>query len=455
MADADQSAALRPAILHVDLDSFFASVEVLDDPGLRGKPVIVGGDGARGVVASCTYEARQRGVHSAMSSIEAKRRCPDAVFVHGRFSRYEELSTSFHDVLASATPHVESLGLDEAFLDVTGSVALLGTPAEIAFGLRERVCAELSLSCCVGVARKKLFAKLASRRAKPVATASGITEGAGVVVTLPEGEPGVLASLRLRDLWGVGPATAAKLERLGVTSVAELASIDADLLAGHLGRSSAERLTELARGIDERPVESSQETKSIGHEETFAVSVTSHDELRRHARRMGGAVARALRDATLRARCVTLKVKFDDFTSITRSHTVDFGVDDDEVVAQLAAHLVDDVPFRGGIRLCGVSCSSFERGDAAVQLAFTLADPIDARRVVDVEARHRQGDLAALRGAIDELRRRHGASAVATVAELGKDGLTVEPRRREDAWGPAGSGDGSRDEERDARVSER
>jgi DNA polymerase IV len=454
MADADQSAALRPAILHVDLDSFFASVEVLDDPSLRGKPVIVGGDGARGVVASCTYEARQRGVHSAMSSIEAKRRCPDAVFVHGRFSRYEELSTSFHEVLHSATPLVESLGLDEAFLDVTGAVALLGTPAEIALGIRERVRTELSLSCCVGIARKKLFAKLASRRAKPVATASGIAEGAGVVVTLPEDEAGVLASLRLRELWGVGPATAAKLERLGVTSVAELASIDADLLAGHLGRASADRLTELARGIDERPVESSQQTKSIGHEETFAVSVTSHDELRRHARRMGGAVARALRDATLRARCVTLKVKFDDFTSITRSHTVDFGVDDDEVVAQLAAHLVDDVPFRGGIRLCGVSCSSFERGDAAVQLAFTLADPIDARRVVDVEARHRQGDLAALRGAIDELRRRHGAAAVATVAELGKDGLTVEPRRREDAWGPAGGGDESGDE-RDARVSER
>lgn len=455
MADADQSAALRPAILHVDLDSFFASVEVLDDPALRGRPVIVGGDGARGVVASCTYEARQRGVHSAMSSVEAKRRCPDAVFVHGRFSRYEELSRSFHEVLASATPLVESLGLDEAFLDVTGSVALLGTPAEIAFGLRERVAAELSLSCGVGVARKKLFAKLASRRAKPVATAKGIAEGAGVVVTLPEDEPGVLASLRLRDLWGVGPATAAKLERLGIASVAELASIDADLLAAHLGRASADRLTELARGIDDRPVQSSQETKSIGHEETFAVSVTSHDELRRHARRMGGAVARALRDATLRARCVTLKVKFDDFTSITRSHTVDFGVDDDEVVAQLAAHLVDDVPFRGGIRLCGVSCSSFEHGDAAVQLAFTLADPIDARRVVDVEARHRQGDLAALRGAIDELRRRHGSSAVATVAELGRDGLSVEPRRREDAWGPAGDAEASGDDARDARVSER
>ena len=433
----DQSAALRPAILHVDLDSFFASVEVLDDPTLRGRPVIVGGDGARGVVASCTYEARQRGVHSAMSSVEAKRRCPDAVFVHGRFSRYEELSASFHEVLASATPLVESLGLDEAFLDVTGSVALLGTPAEIAWGLRERVHAELSLSCCVGIAQKKLFAKLASRRAKPLATAAGIAEGAGVVVTMPEDEPLVLGTLRLRDLWGIGPATAAQARPARHPTVEEMAATDADLLAGHLGRAGAERFTELARGIDPRPVEPSHAVKSIGHEETFALSVASHDDLRRHARRMGGAVARALRASKLRARCVTLKVKYDDFSSITRSHTVDFGVDDDEVVAQLAVRLVDDVPFRGGIRLCGVSCSSFERGDAAVQLAFTLADPIDARRVVDVEARRRQGDLAALRHAIDELRERHGASAVATAAELGATGITVEPRRREDAWGPA------------------
>jgi DNA polymerase-4 len=297
---------------------------------------------------------------------------------------------------------------------------------------------ELALSCCVGVARKKLFAKLASRRAKPVASTSGITEGRGVVVTMPEDEPAVLASLRLRDLWGVGPATAAKLERLGIASVAELAAIEPDLLAGHLGRASADRLSELANGIDERPVEVGQGAKSIGHEETFAVSVTAHDELRRHARRMGGAVARALRAAELRARCVTLKVKFDDFSIVTRSHTVEFGVDDDEALAQLAAHLVDDVPFRGGIRLCGVAASSLESGDAALQLAFTLDDPIAARRVVDVAARQRQGDLAALRSVIDELRRRHGASAVATVAELGPDGLRVEPRRREDAWGPAG-----------------
>jgi DNA polymerase-4 len=376
-----------------------------------------------------------------MSSVEAKRRCPDAVFVHGRFSRYEELSSRFHDVLGAATPLVESLGLDEAFLDVTGSVALLGSPAEIGWAIRARVRDELSLSCCVGVAQVKLFAKLASRRAKPVATRDAIRDGAGVVVTMPEDEAAVLASLRLRELWGVGPATAARLERLGITTVAELAALDAELLGGHLGRASATRLTELARGRDPRPVEPGQRAKSIGHEETFAVSVTSDAELRRHARRMGGAVARALRSSGKRARCITLKVKFDDFSIVTRSHTLDFGVDDDEAVAQLAARLVDEVPTRGGIRLCGVAGSSLEEGDAAVQLAFPLADPVDALRAIDVEVRHRQGDLAALRTAIDELRRRHGATAVATAAELGRQGIVVEPRRREDAWGPATSGE--------------
>jgi hypothetical protein len=156
---------------------------------------------------------------------------------------------------------------------------------------------------------------------------------------------------------------------------------------------------------------------------------------------MGGAVARALRGSELRARCVTLKVKFDDFSICTRSHTVDFGIDDDEAVASIATMLVEDVPQRGGVRLLGVSCSSLESGESAVQLAFELADPVDVRRAVDVAARHRQGDLAALRGAVDELRRRHGPAAVGTAAELSAAGIVIEPRRREDAWGPQVSDD--------------
>jgi DNA polymerase-4 len=375
-----------------------------------------------------------------MSSVEAKRRCPEAVFVHGRFSRYEELSSRFMELLASATPVVESLGLDEAFCDVTGSVSLLGTPREIAEALRARVREELSLSCCIGVARNKLFAKLASRRAKPTATLAGITEGEGVVVTAVTDEAGVLASLTLRDLWGVGPATAERLARLGITTVDELASLEPGILASHLGTASATRLTELARGIDDRPVLAAHGNKSIGHEETFAVSLTDHDQLRRHARRMAGAVGRALRGASQRARCVTLKVKYDDFKVITRSHTVDFGLDDDEALSSIAELLAAGVPVVGGVRLCGVACSSLESNATGVQLAFALADPAGAVATAEVAARRRQGDLASLRAAVDELRRRHGDGAVATAGELGPAGISVEPRRREDAWGPERSG---------------
>ncbi len=433
-AEPDATGALRPAILHVDLDAFYASVEVLDDPSLRGLPVIVGGDGARGVVASCTYEARQYGIHSAMSSMEAKRRCPHAVFVHGRFSRYEELSSRFFGILGAATPLVEAGGLDEAFLDVTGA-GVLGTPREIAIALRARIEEELALSACVGVARSKLFAKLGSRRAKPRATPAGIEPGRGVVVTLPEEESAVLATLRLRDLWGLGPATATRLARLGITTIADLAATDPALLAEHLGHAGATRLTELARGVDPRPVVASQPTKSLGHEETFATSLRTHEQLLGHARRMAGSVARALRGSSLRARCITLKVKFDDFSIVTRSHTLDVGLDDDEAVAAIAASLVATVPQRGGVRLVGVSCSSLESAQAGLQLAFPLADPVSGTRAVELAAVRRQGDLVALRTAVDELRRRHGDDAIGTMASLGADGLRVEPRRREDAWG--------------------
>ena len=254
----------------------------------------------------------------------------------------------------------------------------------------------------------------------------------------------------------MGPATAAKLERLGITSVTELASIDAGP-ARRAPRPRERGPADRARPRDRRsPGAAEPGTKSIGHEETFAVSVTSHDELRRHARRMGGAVARALRDATLRARCVTLKVKFDDFTSITRSHTVDFGVDDDEAVAALAALLVDDVPFRGGIRLLRrlVLIPRARRRRAAARLHPGRPD---RRRVASSTSRlgtaratspRCAGRSTSCAAATARARSRRSPSSAAT-------GSVVEPRRREDAWGPAGDAEASGDDARDARVSER
>ena len=222
-------------ILHVDMDAFFASVEVLDDPSLAGLPVIVGGSGRRGVVAACTYEARRFGVHSAMPSSVARRLCPTAVFVDGRFHRYVEESVKLHAILQSVTPLVEGISLDEAFLDVTGSVQLLGDGPTIAHAVRRRVADELHLACSVGVGRSKLMAKLASKAAKPSASRTGIVTGPGVVVVPPERELAFLHPLPVRALWGVGPVTGRKLESLGILTVGDLASLPAGSLQRYLG----------------------------------------------------------------------------------------------------------------------------------------------------------------------------------------------------------------------------
>ena len=212
-------------ILHVDMDAFFASVEVLDDPTLAGLPVIVGGSGARGVVAACTYEARRFGVHSAMPSSVARRLCPHAVFVDGRFHRYVEESAKLHAIFHSVTPLVEGISLDEAFLDVTGSRQLLGDGPTIAEAIRRRVSDELHLDCSVGIGRSKLMAKLASKAAKPSASPSGVTAGAGIVVVPADAELAFLHPLPVRALWGVGPVTGRRLESLGILTVGDIAAL--------------------------------------------------------------------------------------------------------------------------------------------------------------------------------------------------------------------------------------
>ena len=304
------------------MDSFFASVEVLDDPSLVGRPVIVGGAGARGVVASCTYEARAFGIHSAMPSVEARRRCPHAVFLPGRFSRYVEMSERLHAVLERFSPVVEGIALDEAFVDVAGARRLLGPPPEVARQIQQAVRLDMEMECGVGVARTKLLAKLASRAAKPVLTTEGPRPGPGVVVVLPAQELSFLHPLPVRALWGVGPATARRLDALGVTTIGDLARIPEDTLCRSVGVANGHQLAQLARGEDPRPVVASREAKSVGHEETFAVDIDSHDGLHRHVVRMADAVGTRLREAGLAGRTVTVKVRFGDRATITRSHTV-------------------------------------------------------------------------------------------------------------------------------------
>ncbi|HVX21596.1 MAG TPA: DNA polymerase IV [Acidimicrobiales bacterium] len=452
---------LVPAILHVDMDAFFASVEVLDDPSLAGKPVIVGGSGARGVVASCTYEARAFGVRSAMPSVRARQLCPQAVFIDGHHSRYADMSRQLRDVLLSTTPLVEPIGLDEAFLDVTGARRLLGTPEAIAHRIRRQVRQDLSLECSVGVGRSKMIAKLASRAAKPTAHHGGRRPGLGVVVVRPEQELAFLHPMPVQALWGVGPATAKRLADLGIRTVGDLAALDPDVLVRRLGRAHGLHLAALARAQDADPVVADRPAKSVGHEETFRDDLYDPAVLQRHAVRMAESVAGHLRGSALAGRTVTVKVKFADFTLATRSHTLPLPIDTGGAIAAVAGALLDAVDPGPGVRLLGLSVSGLQPSASTQQLAFDLggrdapggAGPGGAGGTAaggdggtgpggagatagGREAVRRQAEWAAVTAAVDAIRSRFGRASVGTVAMVGDDGIAV-PARREAPWGPS------------------
>jgi DNA polymerase-4 len=428
--------ALVTGILHVDMDAFFASVETLDDPSLAGLPLIVGGEGPRGVVASCSYEARRFGVRSAMPSTEARRRCPAAVFVRGRHDRYAEVSERLHAILRDATPLVEPIALDEAFLDVEGASRLIGTPVEIAHGLRSRVADELHLSCSVGVARSKLLAKLASRSAKPRASAAGIEAGPGVFVIAPEDEIAFLHPMPVRALWGVGPRTAERLARYGLVTVADVAAVGRPALERLLGQAQGGQLAELAWGRDPRAVDPARPLKSVGHEETFAVDDRDPASLRRHAVRMSESVASRLRAGSLAGRTVTVKVRFADFTTITRSRTLPNPTASGSQISPTACMLVEQLDVSPGVRLLGVSVSALTPGTFALseQLSF---DGVAGGRPGGPVARGRTADPATRReldDALDAVRQRFGSSAVVPVSEA----LRLAPAETDEEAGAGG-----------------
>jgi DNA polymerase-4 len=437
------------------MDAFFASVEVLDDPTLVGRPVIVGGAGPRGVVAACTYEARMFGVHSAMPSTVARRLCPGAVFLQGRFHRYIEESAKLHAVFEEVTPLVEGISLDEAFLDVTGSVRLLGPGTQIARSIRATVLDRMGLTCSVGIGRSKLIAKLASKAAKPVADRRGIRPGPGVVVVEPAEELGFLGPLPIRALWGVGPVTAKRLDGLGIRTVGDLAALPARTLVHHVGTAQGELLAELARGVDTRPVVAARQAKSIGHEETFPADLWDPITLRRHVSRMVDASVVNLRASGLGARTVTVKVRFGDFTMVTRSHSTSSPLDSVSAVETVAAGLFESVDLSKGVRLLGVSLSGLSPMASETQLVLDLgvddgagvqADSADQRMAqVDEVARALQRQRAEITEAVDGIRARFGRSAVGMASLVGPDGLRTRDRG-EAQWGPeqpaAGGGDG-------------
>jgi len=422
-------------VLHVDMDAFFASVEVLDHPELAGKPLIVGGSSDRGVVASCTYEARAFGVRSAMSSVEARRRCPQAIFMPGRYWRYAETSERFHQVLKEFTPLVEGIGLDEAFLDVKGAVRLLGLPPAIAASVRSRVREFLDMDCSVGVARTKLLAKLGSRAAKPKASASGTVVGSGVYVIEPEEERDFLRPLAVRALWGVGPATAQRLERVGVSTVGDLADIPVPTLCRLLGTANGTHLAALARGDDDRTVHSGREAKSISHEETFAKDVTAKPELHRHVLRMADAVGARLVESGLWGRTVSVKVRFADRETITRSHTAASPLRASHAISTVATALLDALELPQGVRLVGVAVSGLDRADRGVASQMSFAAFEDHTDLAEVVAAEEDRAWRDVQEALSAIRARYGQGSVGPAALVGPKGLEAKGRG-DTHWGP-------------------
>ncbi len=414
------------------MDAFFAAVEVLDNPSLAGLPVIVGGAGARGVVASCTYEARAYGIHSAMPSARARQLCPHAVFLDGRHSRYAEVSTQLHKILYDVTPMVEPIGLDEAFMDVAGALRLLGPPEVIAHGIRDRVRADLSLNCAVGIGRSKMIAKLASRAAKPKASRTGLDPGPGVVLIDADHEMAFLHGHDVEALWGVGPATAKRLHDMGVRTVADLAALPVDALVRRIGKAGGAHLAALARAEDPDPVVPNRAAKSIGHEETFSQDLTDPLELERHVLRMAESVATMLRGSSHAARTITVKVKFKDFSLQTRSHTLGRAISTGNAIGLVAAARLAGVDPGEGIRLLGVSASGL-KPSGGDQLSFDLGD---GRAEGNESATTREQSWSDVTAAVDAIRTRFGRDAVGSVTMVTRDGVQV-PTRRDAPWGPS------------------
>lgn len=405
--------------LHVDMDAFYAAVEVRRRPELRGRPVIVGGSGSRGVVAAASYEARVFGIHSAMPSTRARRLCPHAVFLPGDHSHYGEVSKRVMAILTDVTPLVEPLSLDEAFLDVRGVVRLLGPAPELAARIRARVLEQEQLTCSVGVASTKFMAKLATESAKPRASPSGPVLGSGVHVVEAGTELEFLHPLPVTALFGVGPATSRRLRGLGVESVGDLASLPESSLIAALGAAAGRQLHRLASGIDDRPVVVNRLPKSISHEETFARDLHSRAELRTEATRLGDAVARRLRASGLVARTITLKVRFGDFRTITRSVTLPDPTDGARDVVAAARELLSPVDTTPGVRLLGVGASGLDAASAQ-QLSF--------------EDGHETHDAA--EQVADRIRDRFGASAIGPAAAINAGRGLRSPLDADQPWGP-------------------
>ncbi len=348
------SDVLPRRILHCDMDCFYAAVHVRDDPSLEGKPVVVGGDpSGRGVVAAANYEARKYGIHSAMPAALARRRCPTTIFLRPDFARYREESQAIFAIYRDYTPIIQPLSLDEAFLDVGEHLGGFGSATALAEDIRRRVREERRLTVSVGVAPNKLVAKIASDFRKPD----------GLTVVRPHEIEAFLAPLPVRRLYGVGPAAERSLHEMGVTTVAELSELSIDRLMARFGQWGRV-LWERARGIDERPVRVHRERKSLSTERTFAENLRDAAEIDRELETMAAEVAQGLEKRRLAASTITIKVRYPDFTTPTRSHTLPLPTSDATTIAAVARELVRRTEAaRRSVRLLGVGASNLVPGE--------------------------------------------------------------------------------------------
>jgi DNA polymerase IV len=385
-------------ILHADLDAFYASVEQRDNPRLRGRPVIVGG----GVVLAASYEAKAFGVAGAMGGAQARRLCPHAVVVPPRMAAYSDASKAVFEVFADTTPLVEGLSIDEAFLDVGGLRRVSGSPAEIAARLRRDVRERVGLPITVGVARTKFLAKVASGVAKPD----------GLLVVPPDGELDFLHPLPVERLWGVGEITAEKLRNRGVRTVGEVAELEEITLVAMLGRASGRHLHALAHNRDPRPVQVGRRRRSIGAQRALGRGPHSAEQIDSSVVALVDRVSRRLRGARRLGRTVVLRLRFDDFTRATRSHTMPWPTADTTVIlTTVRALLATATPLieRAGITLVGISIANLDDAD-----------------VVQLELPLRMRDSGALDVAVDDIHDRYGSAAITRAVLLGRDpGLTM------------------------------
>jgi DNA polymerase-4 len=376
-------------IMHIDLDAFFVSVEQRENPELKGKPVVVGGrPEGRGVVASASYEARAFGLHAGMPLATASRLCPQAIFIEGSFPKYREASQRFMTILADFSPDIEPLGLDEAYLDVTGFESIYGSIHQMAVKIKQRIKAELGLSASVGIASGKIVAKVASELSKP----DGLVKVAGGE------ERSFLAPLPVAKLPGIGRKTEQKLNALGINTVGELSSMPLDALKSHFG-ASGEVLHRFANGIDDREVEPPAPAKQISRETTFSRDTTDRSQLKATLRYLGERVGADLRQRGKRARCLTLKLRYADFTTITRRHTLSPAFDSDQTIFDTGVMLLKKAlsQEKQPVRLIGIGVAELVESGSQLD----MLDP-SARRQEQLDR------------AIDRIRKKYGFTAIQT-----------------------------------------